>query len=328
VKQPLALLVCCLALAVACSKEDESASGKPPANPRLAKSGQQLAEETDIPIANNTSETVPVVGQPKPKPRPKPANPNGGSTSKPTALSPAQIKALTARASKGDAAAQLELGNAYFEGNGVKKDKSAAEYWWRKAAAQANGIAAGNLAMLNTDPEEGVSFFGTEVDGKRIVYLVDSSGSMRVGQRFQEEKDELIRSIRTLKRDMLFTVIFYDDKPHFPQPLKLLPATAKNIEAISKWITAHPLGGNNFVLPALRNAVTLKPDTIFLLSDGMTDFNPDVVCREVRKINAEAKARIHTISLHDAYGRKMMQQIADENNGKFRYVAPGSFNRR
>ena len=78
----------------------------------------------------------------------------------------------------------MELGNAFFEGNGVAKNKQAAEYWWRLAAAQANEIAADNLRLLYTKPDEGVSFFGTEIDGDRIVYLVDSSGSMAAGRRW------------------------------------------------------------------------------------------------------------------------------------------------
>lgn len=304
-----------------CSKNEEAVSSEPKVNPRLAKSGQRLTEEPEVPVADNTSKSVPVVGKKNPKtPPPTPT----GNASKGGAHTPAQINALTARAMKGDVAAQLELGNAYFQGNGVKKDKNAAEYWWRQAAAQANEIAADNLRMLHTNPDEGVSFFGTEVVGERIVYLVDSSGSMGVGGRFQEEKDELIRSIRALKPDIKFTVIFYDDAPHFPRPLKMQPATPENIEAMVKWITAHRLGFENRVLPALRNAITLKPDTVFLLSDGMSDFKPAAVCAAVRKLNAEVKARIHTISLHDPAGRRMMQQIAAENNGKYRLVAPGA----
>jgi len=204
----------------------------------------------------------------------------------------------------------------------VAKNKQAAEYWWRLAAAQANEIAADNLRLLYTKPDEGVSFFGTEIDGDRIVYLVDSSGSMAAGRRFQEEKEELIRSIRSLTPEIKFTVIFYDDAPHFPKPLKLLPATEDNIEAMVKWVIALPLGYANRVIPALRNALTLKPDTIFLLSDGMSDFNPKQICASVRHLNAKTKARIHTISLHDRAGQPMMKQIAAENRGKYRYVAP------
>ena len=310
----------------ACSREPaEEPSQK--VNPRLAKSGQQLADEPEIPVANDSSESIAGEGK-KTTPRPAGNAPAAGSSSKATALTPAQLEALKRRALAGEVAAQLELGNAHFEGNGVPVNKKAAEYWWRLAAAQQNEVAADNLRLLYTKPGEGVSFFGTHTDGNRIVYLVDSSGSMGWGQRFQEEKDELIRSIRSLKPHIHFTVIFYDDAPHFPKPLKMQPATKANIEAIVKWVAAVRLGIENRMIPALRNALTLKPDTIFLLSDGMSDFDPDEICTSVRHLNAKAKARIHTISMHDLAGQRLMKQIAAENKGEYRHVAPKGNRRR
>ena len=320
----------CLILGVlllgGCSRERaEETSQK--VNPRLAKSGQQLADEPEIPVANDSSESILSDGK-KDNPQPVGKSQAAGSSGKATALTPAQLAALKKRALAGEVAAQLELGNAHFEGNGLPVNKKAAEYGWRLAAAQQNEVAADNLRLLYTKPEEGVSFFGTHTDGNRIVYLVDSSGSMGWGQRFQEEKDELIRSIRSLKPHIHFTVIFYDDAPHFPKPLKMQPATKANIEAIAKWVAAVRLGIENRMIPALRNALTLKPDTIFLLSDGMSDFDPDEICTSVRHLNAKAKARIHTISMHDLAGQRLMKQIAAENKGEYRHVAPKGNRRR
>ena len=315
-----AISILCGLLLAGCSRETaEEPSGK--INPRLAKSGRQLAAEPEIPVANDSSESI-SSDEKKTAPQPAGKDQAVGSSGKATALTPAQLEALKKRALAGEVAAQLELGNAHFEGNGVAVNKQAAEYWWRLAAAQANEVAADNLRLLYTKPEEGVSFFGTHTDGSRIVYLVDSSGSMGWGQRFREEKDELIRSIRSLKPHIKFTVIFYDDAPQFPQPLKMLPAPEANIEAIAKWVAAVRLGIENRMIPALRNALTLKPDTIFLLSDGMSDFDPAEVCASVRHLNAKTKARIHTISMHDFAGQRLMKQIAAENKGEYRHVAP------
>jgi hypothetical protein len=313
-------------LLAGCSRETPGESSEK-VNPRLAKSGQQLADEPEIPVANDSSESIAAEGK-KPVSQPAGKAQAVGSSGKATALTPAQLEALEQRALAGEVAAQLELGNAHFEGNGMPVNKRVAEYWWRLAAAQQNEVAADNLRLLYTKPEEGVSFFGTRTDGNRIVYLVDSSGSMGWGQRFQEEKDELIRSIRSLKPHINFTVIFYDDSPYFPQPLKMLPATKANVEAMAKWVAAMRLGMENRMIPALRNTLTLKPDTIFLLSDGMSDFDPAEVCASVRHLNAKAKARIHTISMHDLAGQRLMKQIAAENKGEYRHVAPKGNRRR
>ena len=131
----------------ACSREPaEEPSQK--VNSRLAKSGQQLADEPEIPVANDSSESIAGEGK-KTTPRPAGNAPAAGSSSKATALTPAQLEALKRRALAGEVAAQLELGNAHFEGNGVPVNKKAAEYWWRLAAAQQNEVAADNLRLLN-----------------------------------------------------------------------------------------------------------------------------------------------------------------------------------
>ena len=175
--------IACLILGVlllgGCSRERaEETSQK--VNPRLAKSGQQLADEPEIPVANDSSESISSDGK-KTSPPAVGKSQAVGSSGKATALTPAQLAGLKKRSLAGEVAAQLELGNAHFEGNGVPVNKQAAEYWWRLAAAQQNEVAADNLRLLYTKPDEGVSFFGTEIDGDRIVYLVDSSGSMAAG---------------------------------------------------------------------------------------------------------------------------------------------------
>jgi TPR repeat protein len=49
---------------------------------------------------------------------------------------PVDIPALEKKAATGDAKAQLELGRAYRDGDGVKKDEARALGWLRKAAEQ------------------------------------------------------------------------------------------------------------------------------------------------------------------------------------------------
>ncbi len=51
-------------------------------------------------------------------------------------------------AEKGDALAQLTLGNIYKNGRGVAKDVSKAVYWYRKAAIQGDPDAKFNLGIM------------------------------------------------------------------------------------------------------------------------------------------------------------------------------------
>jgi hypothetical protein len=65
------------------------------------------------------------------------------TTSKPTT----KFQETKARAEKGDAVAQFDLGNSFYNGAGVPQDYSEALKWYRKAAEQ--GYAAGqyNVGM-------------------------------------------------------------------------------------------------------------------------------------------------------------------------------------
>jgi TPR repeat protein len=46
--------------------------------------------------------------------------------------------ALLAKAEAGSAEAQHALGNKYYRGDGVRRDYSQAEFWYRKAAEKGN----------------------------------------------------------------------------------------------------------------------------------------------------------------------------------------------
>jgi len=48
-------------------------------------------------------------------------------------------------AEKGDAAAQINLGNVYWDGKGVEQDREKAAMWYRRAADQGHATGQQNL---------------------------------------------------------------------------------------------------------------------------------------------------------------------------------------
>ena len=66
------------------------------------------------------------------------------------------IALIRRSAEQGDAAAQSNLGNAYYTGEGVPQDYVQAAYWYRKAAEQGVALAQNNLGVCY-DNGEGVS---------------------------------------------------------------------------------------------------------------------------------------------------------------------------
>jgi TPR repeat protein len=63
-------------------------------------------------------------------------------------LSAAEVSKLQAKAQEGDAVAQVNLGKAYEDGNGLSKNDELAAKWYRKAADQGNAVAQSRLGIM------------------------------------------------------------------------------------------------------------------------------------------------------------------------------------
>lgn len=123
-----------------------------------------------------------------------------------------------------------------------------------------------------------------QATGNDFVFIVDSSMSMT--QKFADAKRELEYAIRKLSPDQRFYVLFFDrntarmtfgswDRKHRqytfnaePEP-DLVPGTTPNVDAFVYWMNTIQLefATNPYEATAFTINV-LKPDAIFLLSDG------------------------------------------------------------
>lgn len=164
------------------------------------------------------------------------------------------------------------------------------------------------------------TFFGQTGRGSRFVYVIDKSGSME-GSRFGDATFELIRSIRALRDFESFAVVFYDTTATpMPRP-GLLKANAENKEWAIEWIRSISIGGGTEPSEAMRIALAeLKPDTIWLLSDGM--FNRIEAVDEIAQLNQDGRVQINTIAFHEAAGEVALKRVAEQNDGDYRFVPP------
>lgn len=161
------------------------------------------------------------------------------------------------------------------------------------------------------------SFFGATGQGTRFVFVLDKSGSMN-GKAFADARFELIRSLRALQPHEKFYVIFYDnDAEPMPAP-GLVPATQGNIDRYVKWVREVSTGGGTDPTAAMTKALKdLKPDTIWLLSDGA--FNV-AVAETITQLNPQRRVHINTIAFKNRAGEAILKIIADENKGDYRFV--------
>lgn len=172
---------------------------------------------------------------------------------------------------------------------------------------------AAGLAPLR----ERVRFFGVPSSGEKFVFLVDMSGSMTINGRFDRCRAELIRTLKAMKPYHQFYVVFFNGKA-FPMPdQKLRLATEENFAAAEKWINEAVCNGGTNPLPALAIAYQLKPDAMFLLSDGA--FDPVVLQFCAGRAKAEL-VPVNTIALESQVGAALMTEISVRTGGQFRFV--------
>jgi hypothetical protein len=184
-----------------------------------------------------------------------------------------------------------------------------------------SGGGSGGGTGIGQGPGIGAGFFGTKGAGKSFVYVVDMSGSM-YGDRFTRAKAELVKSINKLNAEQKFYVFFFNDRtfPLFePRPAKgMVPANKSNKERASRWIGLRRAESTTNPNYALQQALEMKPEVIFLLTDGELD-EPEAVRQMIRRYN-KSNVVIHTIAFENEEGGLTLKAIAEENNGVYRFV--------
>jgi hypothetical protein len=97
---------------------------------------------------------------------------------------------------------------------------------------------------------------------------------------------------------------------------ELVTASKQNLQTARKWIADVRPVGPTFPGTALKRALELEPDAIYFLSDGIFDAG---IVDAVHQANT-AKIAIHTICFEDRIGERVLQALAAQNGGKYRFV--------
>ncbi|MFT4593478.1 MAG: hypothetical protein ACI9JK_001190 [Phycisphaerales bacterium] len=176
----------------------------------------------------------------------------------------------------------------------------------------------------------GTTFFGISSSGTRFCYIVDVSGSMSAQNRLDSALAELTRSLKQLPDFARFYVLFYSSsvRKDIPSMQKgWNTARASTIRRMTnEFESIHPQGGTN-PGPAFQLALSLKPlpEVIFFLTDGViSPFSAE----ELRQMIPDgSRVVVNTIAFGDSANQDAMIEIAKENRGQYKFVAPDGGNR-
>lgn len=167
----------------------------------------------------------------------------------------------------------------------------------------------------STDPPwRQTAFFGIRARGQFFVFVLDQSGSMIDDDRLTRAKIELRRSVFALQPPQRFEVIFYNDQAT-PMPGGPLPRTAdqQSKNQLMTWLRLIDPDGETNPKSAIAQALALRPDAVFLLSDG--EF-PEGTVEAVAKLNSR-KIPIHCVDLTGGEAGDHLQRIARDSGGKY-----------
>jgi hypothetical protein len=192
-------------------------------------------------------------------------------------------------------------------------------------ALDGSGSGVGDAAngLSSAMKKRGAAFFGAYAEGKKFIFVLDSSRSMLQEDRWTYACNQLIDSLNGLQPEQEFYVICFDIQTSYlfnipPSRVKFFKADDKTMPRVKRWLRSHELGRATMPGEALQNALALEPDAIFLLSDGELQDNSVGMLRMVNGFSSSYRQiPIHTVHLFSDEGRETLQLIARENSGTF-----------
>lgn len=205
---------------------------------------------------------------------------------------------------------------------------------------QGFGVSGGG-GMGGGGGGSGINFFGLRAKSRDIVIVVDISGSMVTNPKnpadYEKLEKEVIRVIKGLDPLSRFGIVAFsrgadvfkeqlvtarnDEKERAINWLKKQnPAAYLDPKASDEVKNKHR--GTRADL-GLAKAFTLRPDTIFFVSDGepsgaTTDEVIELV--ETAQKNLSRAATVHAIAFKADSGQRFMRALAEKNKGTFREV--------
>ena len=234
-------------------------------------------------------------------------------------------------------------------------------FWEREGANFRFATKGGPRAQGDgkSRPETGgsyVKYFNLDIRSKRILFIIDFSGSMRepvslkgryAGMGAKQAKYELVKKelekvVRALPRDTICNVVFFSNEATAWRRGKggrpeLVEMSDNNKAALLHYVYETAPGGSTNLFGALELALAMGErgvydkyyqtayDSVFLLSDGAPSsgkiVEADAIRAEVAKINKLRRIRINTIVFGDESNNlTFMRKLAEENNGRFIHV--------
>ncbi len=192
-------------------------------------------------------------------------------------------------------------------------------------AGQGHASGSVRLPPRFRGPATGISIFGSgRAEGNSFVFVIDRSKSMGSDglDALRRAKTELIEALGKLDGRHRFQIIAYHHERVYLDRAGLLRATAENQAKVPAFFdNLAAFGGTNHEL-ALIAALHLKPDVIFLLTDGGSPGLAPSQYDDIVAMARRMRTTVHCIEFGqgDTPSSSFMAKLARDTGGSYRYV--------
>lgn len=170
--------------------------------------------------------------------------------------------------------------------------------------------------------------YGAPGEGNTFVYVFDRSSSMGTGGNslLASAKRELLASLEDLGEENRFHIIFYNEKPTKMDLGRsfagLVFADNRAKELAGRFVDSIVAAGGTRHFDALMEALKLRADVVFFLTDADEPELSDVQLGRIRSMNA-GHTTINTIEFGDRPQPRrdnFLSRIARQNGGQYVYI--------
>jgi len=164
---------------------------------------------------------------------------------------------------------------------------------------------------------------------KNIVFVLDTSGSMRRDRKLQQAQEALIYGLEGLNADDLFGVVAFSTTVNVFDDV-LHKGTTQNIENATEFVEQLRARGGTDIYEALQTALELldedsnRPKIVVFLTDGrptvgITEYTD--ILQKVRKKNTR-RNRIFTFGVGYDVNAHLLDELAEESKAASAYIEP------
>ncbi len=170
-------------------------------------------------------------------------------------------------------------------------------------------------------------YYGLPLFAERLVFVLDTSGSMAKFGRIMAAKRELVQAINNLPPHVSFGVVVFNNSVSVWQR-QLVPANEQTKRAAVSYVNSQSPHADTASYDALESALTFDTEAIYFLSDGAPTGGkivaPEDIITTITAINKSRRISIYTIGIGAGFPGSpldvFLKVLAEKNLGLYRRV--------